>query len=337
MPLNVKQFSFGQSNPSYQLTDSRGRKYVLRTQPGGERMSKSAHRVDREYYVMRAMKLKGFPVPRVHSLCTDLSILGKVFYIMEFMEGRIFPDLNTTELSSSDQWQCWKSAIQTLADLHNIDPRFLDLPPEFKLTYSSHFPRQVKILETISNRQAAIKSTSGDAVGPIPGIKKILRYLSSQRPAERISFVHGDYKIDNLIYHPTENRVIAVLDWELCTIGHPLADVGNLLHSYFIPRTLESPVRGIADYGQSLTTGPVQRHLEVYSTASGWDPSSEFSYAIIFAHFRLSVITQGIKARTLQGLASNENASKIASSFVPLANMALEGIESTSSTIPLKL
>jgi len=324
-PFTIKQFGFGQSNPSYQITDAKSRKYVLRKQPPGALVSKSAHRVDREYYMIKALHATGtVAVPRVLTLCQDKSVIGTDFYIMDFVQGRIFHDPTFPNLSPKDRTECWKSAVETLAALHKLDPAKIGLPSSFTKNLSSHYPRQAVTLSKVADAQANVEDLkTGKKLGPIPHFKEMVAWMSKNIPPERVGIVHGDYKIDNLIFHPTDNRVIAILDWELCTIGHPLADLGNLLHPYMIPpgRTLGS-IGGLD--GASLPEGvpSLQQQLLSYKRASGWDPAPYWPFAVVYAHLRLSVITHGIAARLARGQASSAHAKDVASGYFVLARLA---------------
>lgn len=329
-PFTLQQFGFGQSNPSYQVKDAKGRKYVLRKKPPGKLVSKTAHAVDREYAMLKALReiSKGdIPVPRVICLCQDENVIGTDFYIMEFIKGRIFHSPSFPDLSPKDRKECWQSAIKTLAKLHSVDPR--KLPSIFTKRLESHYPRQIGSLSAVAKAQASVKDIeTGELVGPIPDFDKITQWMSKNLPKERVTIVHGDYKIDNLIYHPTENRVIAILDWELCTVGHPLADLGNLMHPYTWPESLFGKNTGLLNTAAPLPEGlpTVADNLKLYASITGYDATSDWSFAVVSAHFRLSVIAHGIKARVARRQASSANASKYAESPTFLSRLAMQEI-----------
>lgn len=332
-PFTIKQFGFGQSNPSYQITDSRNRKYVLRKQPHGKLVSKTAHRVDREFYMMKALYPKGIPVPKVIDLCEDKSVIGVSFYMMEFIaNGRIFHDPTLPELSPKDRRECWESAIKTLSQLHSLNPRDLDLPESFLKNLSSHYARQLVTLGKVAKAQAEVVNTkTQQKVGPIPKFDEICQWMDEYMPPEKVSIVHGDYKIDNLVFHGTENRVVAMLDWELCTIGHPLADLGNLLMPYSIPKEVKQAgsLKGLGDSQEledieGLPT--LDEHFALYEKLSGWNPKKYWTFAVVFSHFRLSVIVHGIKAREAVGQASSEKAAQHAQAVPVFAGLAWQEI-----------
>lgn len=330
-PLSIKQFGFGQSNPSYQLTDNDGRKYVLRKKPPGALISKTAHAVDREFYMLRALKENtSVPVPTVIDLCQDPDVIGTDFYVMEFVQGRIFHFPAIPELSPKDRAECWKSAIATLATLHAVDPTKIGLPAMFTKRIESHYPRQLVSLGKVAEAQAAVTDIdTGKAIGPIPGINDVIAWMQKRLPASRVAIVHGDYKIDNVIFHPTENRVIAILDWELCTIGHPLADLCNLLSPYYWPEDVFGVNTGFKDSKAPLPEGlpSVDENLAYYASIAGWDPRPDWAFGIVNAHFRFSVIVHGIVARVARKQASSASASNYTSLLPIIAKFSTDAIK----------
>ncbi|KAK0552810.1 hypothetical protein OC846_002761 [Tilletia horrida] len=261
-PVDVRQFTYGQSNPTYILTDKQNARYVLRKKPPGALLSPTAHAIDREFRILQAVGKyndslpssssssasakpheDAVPVPRVFCLCTDSEVIGTPFYVMAFVEGRIFPDVRMLSMPSNEAREAaWKSAIRTLANLHRIDPVSIGLGDYGKR--SDFYPRQLKALSTVAGKQAeAADKETGELVGPIPEFGQLTSWFSKNLPADENRIVHGDYKIDNLIFHPTEPYVIAVLDWELSTLGHPLSDLANLLQPFSLECTIpRSPV-----------------------------------------------------------------------------------------------
>lgn len=333
-PLQLKQFGFGQSNPSYQIKDAKGRKYVLRKQPQGKLVSKTAHRVDREFYMLKSLGVHtNVPVPRVLDLCQDKKIIGTDFYIMDFVEGRIFHDPGFPGLPPQQRRELWGAAIKALSSLHQVDPTKIDLPQTFLRNLSSHYPRQTVTLAKVEAAQADVVVTADDSpmpkgkpVGHIPNFETIVQWMKNNMPPERVSIVHGDYKIDNVIFHPTENRVVAILDWELCTIGHPLADLGNLFMPYFLPS---------GDQDELAKCPTLDEHFDLYQSLNGWDPRAFWTFAKVYAHFRLSVISHGIAARAAVGQASSARANEYASLFTSLSDFAMSEIKSTANSSKL--
>src|SRR5580692_941806 len=222
-PLEVHQFKGGQSNPTYQLVTP-NRKYVLRRKPPGKLLP-SAHAVDREYKIISALHPTGFPVAKPYLLCEDESIIGTMFYVMDCVEGRIYWDAQLPDLSPKERYATYDAMNETIAELHNIDYEKIGLgdygkPGNYIVRQISRWTKQYQMSETQT----------------IPAMNKLIEWLPAHVPPdERSSIVHGDYRLDNMILHPTEPRVIAVLDWELSTIGDPLADFTYHLMQWQMP------------------------------------------------------------------------------------------------------
>src|SRR5277367_2637760 len=222
-PLVVHQFKGGQSNPTYQLITP-NKKYVLRRKPPGKLLP-SAHAVDREYKVITALGTTGFPVAKTYGLCTDDEVIGTWFYIMDMVEGRILWDQTLPQYEPAERHAIFMDKIKTLADLHNTDYEAIGLgdygkPGNYMGRQVDRWTKQYKASETAF----------------IPEMEKLIDWLPKTLPVqERTSVVHGDYRLDNMIFHPTEPRVIAVLDWELSTLGEPLADFTYLLMQWTMP------------------------------------------------------------------------------------------------------
>jgi aminoglycoside phosphotransferase (APT) family kinase protein len=309
-PLSVRQFKGGQSNPTYRLDASSGR-YVLRRKPPGK-LLKSAHAVDREFRVISALHKVGFPVPRPVLLCEDDAVIGTTFFIMEFVEGRIFWDLDLPDLEPAERTAIYDNVNETIATLHNYDYTALGLADFGKP--GNYFARQ------ISRWSGQYRASETQTV---PSMDALLEWLPDNIPAdESASIVHGDYRLDNMIVHPTEPRVIAVLDWELSTIGHPLADFTYHLMSWQMPRI---SIGSIGLQGQPLKELGIpdeEEYLDWYCRRTGREagiPNRNFYSA--FNLFRLAAILQGIAGRVRDGTAASAQASQAEASVQPLADL----------------
>jgi aminoglycoside phosphotransferase (APT) family kinase protein len=207
------QFGFGQSNPTYQLIDAKSRKYVLRKKPPGTLISKTAHKVDREYRIIHALEKTDVPVPKAYCLCMDDAVIGSAFYIMEFLDGRIFEEPQMPDVPEAERREMWHDAVRTLAKLHRVDPKSVGLESYGRPT--GFYDRQIATFSTLNEAQGAVKDVeSGELVGIVPHSKEFLEFFKRKdyQPKDRGTFVHGDFKIDNLVYHKTEPRVIGILE-----------------------------------------------------------------------------------------------------------------------------
>jgi aminoglycoside phosphotransferase (APT) family kinase protein len=291
-PLEVRQFKGGQSNPTYQLITP-GKKYVLRRKPPGKLLP-SAHAVDREYRVISALGPTGFPVAKTWGLCTDDAVIGTWFYIMDMVEGRVFWDQTLPACEPSERRAIFRDKIKTLADLHNTDYVKIGLedfgkPGNYMGRQVDRWTKQYKASETEH----------------IPEIDRLIEWLPSTLPAqERTSIVHGDYRLDNMIFHATEPRVAAVLDWELCTLGEPLADFTYLLMNWINGGL--SQVTDLAARGIPTVEEAVEQYCELTGRAGLPDLNWYFSYNT----FRLAGIVQGIIGRVRDGTANHPDAAK---------------------------
>ncbi|CAO3607883.1 unnamed protein product [Cunninghamella echinulata] len=324
VPLNISQFSHGQSNPTYLLKDGNQQQYVLRKKPPGSLLSKTAHAVEREYRIINALgQHTNVPVPKVYALCEDNSVIGTPFYVMEFLKGRIFEDVRMLSLSYEDRKQCWYSALETLAKLHQVDFKAIGL--ESYGRSSGFYDRQMKSLGKVSQAQAAVvDQDTGKNVDALPRLDELFAWFKRNQPKDTTTIVHGDFKIDNLIYHPTENRVIGVLDWELSTIGHPYSDLANLFQPYYIP----ADAGGFLRAKRPLPIPEVEELMQIYCKNSNTPyPIPQWSFAVAFSHFRLAVIAQGIAARIARKQASSAVAKLYASKSVPMQLLALEFVD----------
>ncbi|KAH0563427.1 hypothetical protein GP486_002002 [Trichoglossum hirsutum] len=315
VPIDIKQFGFGQSNPTYQLTDRTGRRFVLRKKPPGKLLSKTAHRVEREYRIIHALEKTNVPVPKAYCLCTDDSVIGTPFFVC--LSNALLPIHQLTLLCR------WHDAIRTLAKLHRVNPK--DVGLENYGRPSGFYNRQIATLQTVSESQAKTADIeTGIPVGAIVKFDEMLNFFKDPRtqPKDRSTIIHGDYKIDNLIYHRNEPRVIGVLDWEMSTIGHPLSDFSNLQTPYINARFPVRPDQ--ADFTDTLYPGiPLRNHaIQWYAQDAGWDPRTEMGWGDAFACARNVVIMQGIAARLARRQASSEKAQEYAVQMPEMGRVA---------------
>ena len=285
--LEVRQFAGGASNPTFLLT-SGGHRYVLRKKPPGQ-LLQSAHQVDREYRVMKALGSTDVPVPVMRGLFEDESVIGTSFYVMDFLEGRIFRDATLPGVSPEDRAAIYDELNATLAKLHGVDWRAVGLEGFGKA--GDYFQRQIARW-TRQYRDAPLD--------PVPAMERLIEELPARIPDDdSVSIAHGDYRLENVMFHPTEPKLVAVLDWELCTIGHPLADLGYsgfLWHSH-------SPVWGSLDGVDFETSGiPTQQEwVEGYRRRTGRGEIEDWDFLLAFSIFRLASISHGVHARALAG------------------------------------
>ncbi|KAF2772872.1 APH-domain-containing protein [Teratosphaeria nubilosa] len=324
-PLELKQFGFGQSNPTYQASDSTGKKYVIRKKPPGKLLSKTAHQVEREYRVLHALEHTDVAVPKTYILCEDDSIIGTAFYIIEHLDGRMFENPALVGVSPSDRKEMWRQAVKTLAKLHSVDIKKVGLESLGK--NGGFYNRQVKTFGRLAQSQADARDKDSN--------EPFLKFFQRNQPRDRNVLGHGDYKIDNLVFHTTESRVIGILDCETSTLAHPYADLTNLISPWTISDATPSWPRIHADKAFLDPSQPdskaseypglptKQEALQWYEETVGWQiPSSELTWATAFALFRDSIIFQGIAARHALRQASNEKAMVYAQERTPFAEMA---------------
>jgi aminoglycoside phosphotransferase (APT) family kinase protein len=307
-PLEVRQFRGGQSNPTYRLQAESGR-YVLRRKPPGK-LLKSAHAVDREFRVISALYGADFPVPRPYVLCKDDAVIGTMFYIMECVEGRIFWELDLPDSDPAERAAIYDSANATIASLHGFDYESLGLGDFGKP--GNYFGRQI-------SRWTGQYRASETAT--IPAMDQLIDWLPGNIPAdESASIVHGDFRLDNVIIHPEEPRIIAVLDWELSTIGHPLADFTYHLMTWQMP---EIGIGSAGLLGKDLAALGIpdedeyaQKYCERTGRAGGIEDRNFYA---AFNFFRLAAILQGIAGRVRDGTAASAHAGQAEKAVEPLA------------------
>lgn len=314
-PLTAGKFPGGQSNPTYKLTAASGR-YVLRRKPFGELLP-SAHAVDREFRLLSALHPKGFSVPHPIGLCDDDAVIGSMFYVMEMVEGRTFWRGILPDQTPEERGPIYRDMITTLARLHSVDYEDVGLSDYGRP--GNYFERQVA---------RWTKQYRASQTDDIPEIERLIEWLPKGVPEQtRTTIIHGDYRIDNLIYAPEQNKVIAVIDWELATLGDPLADLAYMMMNWIMPIDERSGLLGTDFVKSGIPTK--EEALEIYCKAAGSNDVPDLHWYFAFNLFRLTGIIQGIKQRMLAGNASSAEAEKTVAQLVPLARMAWKQAERT--------
>ena len=305
-PLTVEQFKGGQSNPTYKLLTP-ARSYVLRRKPPGKILP-GAHAVEREYRVISALGKQGFPVARAYALCFDEAVIGTVFYVMEMVEGRIFWDPSLPEVPREDRPAYFEAMNATIAQLHLIDPEAAGLGDYGKP--GNYFARQIA-------RWSQQYLADAEA-GRVPSMDRLVEWLPQNIPADepRPRIIHGDFRCDNMIFHPSEPRVLAVLDWELSTLGHPLADFSYHLMMYRMPDALAA-----CDLA-ALNIPAEEDYVAAYCRRTGREGLADLDFYLAFNLFRLAAIVHGIKGRLVRGNASSAHAGEMVKRLEPLADLA---------------
>jgi aminoglycoside phosphotransferase (APT) family kinase protein len=309
-PLAAERFTGGQSNPTYRLRAGSG-DYVLRRKPPGVLLP-SAHAVDREYRVMRALADTGVPVPRVFALCEDDAIIGSAFYVMEFLDGRIFWDQRLPEVPAADRTAIFASMNSVIATLHSVDYEAIGLgdfgrPGNYMGRQIARWSRQYRASET----------------EPQPAMDALIDWLPAHLPPEgAASIVHGDYRMDNLVFHRTEPRVIGVLDWELSTIGDPLADFAYHCLTWRVTPELFRGLAGIDFAALGIPGEP--EYVAAYRRHTGRGPIADWEFYLVYGLFRLAAILQGIAKRAIDGTAAAADAVATGETARPMGEMAWE-------------
>ena len=319
-PLRVQQFRGGQSNPTYKLTAGE-RSYVLRRKPPGALLP-SAHAVEREYRVISALAHTDVPVPQTHCLCEDASVIGTPFYVMDFVEGRIFWDPTLPGMAGSERVAIFDDMNRVIAALHRADPAAVGLADFGKP--GNYFARQIDRW----SRQYRASETE-----PIDAMDRLIAWLPHHIPRDdRTCIVHGDYRLDNLIFDPAAPRVIAVLDWELSTLGHPMADFSYHLMAWRLGR---DQFRGLADadlpaLGIPSENDYIDRYWERTKAATK-PTASEWRFYRAYNLFRLAAILQGVMARAVAGNAASARALEAGRRARPIAELGWKECEALAA------
>ncbi len=295
-PLEVRQFQGGQSNPTY-LLSTPARRYVMRSKPGPvSRLLPSAHAIEREFRVMRALAGQGLPVPEMLLLCEDESVIGRAFFVMAHVDGRIFWDPTLPQQQPAERGAIYDEMNRVLAALHSIDVERAGLADYGKA--GNYFARQ------IGRWSRQYQASETEAIEPM---NRLIDWLPQHVPAgDETAVVHGDYRIDNLIFHPTEPRIVAVLDWELSTVGHPLADFSYHCMAWHIP---PGGFRGIAGLDLAALGIPAEAdYMRRYCERTGRSSIGHWNFYLAYNLFRIAAILQGVYKRATEGLASSDNA-----------------------------
>lgn len=311
-PLTAEKFSGGQSNPTFRLRAASG-DYVLRRKPPGE-LLKSAHAVDREYRVMAALRDTDVPVAAVFHLCEDESVIGSMFFVMEYMAGRVFWDPALPELDNAGRSAIYDEMNRVLAALHDVDIEAVGLadygrPGNYYERQFNRWEKQYRSSETES----------------ITAMDALIDWLPAHMPPDdgRVALAHGDFRLDNLIFHPREPRVIAVVDWELSTLGHPFADLAYQCMQWHMPNS-GGVLPGLGGLDRSALGIPSdEAYVAAYCRRRGLDGIPDWTFYLAFSFFRFAAIVQGVYKRALDGNASNPRAVEVGRLARPLAEMAM--------------
>ncbi|MBD9530469.1 phosphotransferase [Comamonas sp. CMM01] len=317
-PLQAEMFKGGQSNPTYKLVTP-GRSYVMRSKPGPvAKLLPSAHAIEREFKVMHGLAGTQVPVPHMYALCEDESVIGRAFYIMEFKEGRVLWDQSLPEMTPTQRGAYYDELNRVIAALHTVDFAAQGLADYGKS--GNYFERQI-------GRWS--KQYVASITQPIPEMDKLMAWLpanlpDSARDESKVSIVHGDYRLDNVMFHATEPRAVAVLDWELSTLGHPLADFSYHCMAWHIPSTLGRGIGGLdlAALGIPSEAEYQRRYCERTGLATPEQLQADWNFYLAYNMFRIAAILQGIAKRVEAGTASSAQAKASGDTARPMAELA---------------
>jgi len=317
-PIQLEKFAGGQSNPTFKVNAASGT-YVLRRQPPGK-LLKSAHAVDREYKVLSALASTDVPVAKVFHLCEDCDVIGSMFYLMEYLPGRIFwdsalPEAGSCEKPNEERAAIHQEIIQVMAKLHNVDVDAAGLSDYGKP--GNYYQRQMQRWST------QYRASEIDKIEPM---EQLMTWLQANMPADDglVSIAHGDYRLDNVMFHPEKPEIIAVLDWELSTLGHPYADLAY--HCMQLRMPTDSPAsKGLMGIDRSALGIPSEQEVvDLYCQLTNTKKIKHWPFYLAFCFFRLAAIAQGVAKRATQGNASNKQAVAAGKFVEPLALMALQ-------------
>ena len=321
-PMTLSKFSGGQSNPTFKVTAQSGT-YVLRSQPAGK-LLKSAHAVDREYEVLDALKDTDVAVAKVYHLCRDTSIIGSMFYLMEFCDGIVYWSASLAEITSNTvRSQMYDAMNKSLVALHSVDINAVGLQDYGKA--GNYFERQ------FGRWTSQYRSTE---LQEIKAMDQLMLWLENHLPEDdgKVCLVHGDFRLDNMMFAKDKPEVIAVLDWELSTLGHPYSDLAYQCMQLRMPQGMGT-IDGLKGVDrESLGIPTEEQYVADYCKRMGIEKIENWSFYLAFSFFRLAAIVQGVAKRASEGNASNEHANKVGAFVEPLAQMALSIIEQSSNS-----
>ena len=317
-PLTAEIFKGGQSNPTYKLITP-GASYVMRAKPGPvARLLPSAHAIEREFKVMRGLQGTDVPVPKMYCLCEDETVIGRAFYVMEFVEGRVLWDQSLPGMTNAQRGEIYDEMNRVIAALHQV--KFAERGLADYGKPGNYFERQI-------GRWS--KQYNASITQPIPEMDSLMQWLPANIPANardesQVSIVHGDFRLDNLLFHPTEPRVLAVLDWELSTLGHPLADFSYHCMAWHIPPGAFRGIGGldVASLGIPTEAEYIRRYCERTGLTTPEALRADWNFYLAYNLFRLAAILQGIAKRVEAGTASSAQAVSSAAGAPLLAKMA---------------
>ena len=313
-PITLDKFPGGQSNPTFKVSAQSGT-YVLRKQPPGK-ILKSAHAVDREYKVLNALKGSDVPVAKVYHLCEDTSIIGSMFYLMEFCDGAVYWSASLAEIDNNDRrTKMYDAMNKVLVALHSVDVNDVGLSAYGKA--GNYFERQ------LARWTSQYKATE---LQKITAMDELAQWLAKHLPEDdgRVCLVHGDFRLDNMMFDKNKAEIIALLDWELSTLGHPFSDLAYQCMQLRMPSGMGS-IDGLQDVDRSSLGIPTEEeYVASYCQRMGINSIQHWPFYLAFSFFRLAAIVQGVAKRASQGNASNNNAKKVGAFVEPLAQMALQ-------------